>query len=224
MGDFIFTKTRGMIIINKSKINKWLSVVALLAIGVSVYLMIQYYVIGANRSAFVLQKLNEINLHAIWYVMLYTHITTAIIAISIGWLQFISKLRAKSYRLHKIIGRIYSGCIVFSGISGIYLSFYAIGGLISTFGFLMLSLAWLYTLYQAIKSIVVRKDAVTHKKWMTRNFALTFAAVTLRIYLPVSMLLFGTEYFNEYYQVIAWLCWVPNLFVAELILKKQHQK
>lgn len=208
--------------INKLKVNKWLSVVALMAIGISVYFMIQYFVIGADGSAFVLNKLNEMNLNSIWYVMLYTHVTTAIIAISIGWIQFISKLRAKSYRLHKIIGRIYSGCIVLSGISGIYLSFYATGGLISTLGFLMLSLAWLYTLYQAIRAIAVRKDIIAHKKWMTRNFALTFAAVTLRIYLPVSMLLFGTEHFNEYYQAIAWLCWVPNLFVAELILKKQH--
>lgn len=208
--------------ITKLKVNRWLSLIAFLAIGISVYLMIQYFAIGADGSAFVLDKLNEMNLRYIWYVMLYTHITTGIIAISTGWMQFIRKLRAKSYRLHKIIGRIYSGCIVFSGISGIYLSLYATGGLISTFGFLLLSLAWLYTLYQAIRAIAVRKDPIAHQKWMTRNFALTFAAVTLRIYLPVSMLLFGTEHFNVYYQAITWLCWVPNLFVAELILKKQH--
>ncbi|MMZ69505.1 hypothetical protein D1872_323530 [compost metagenome] len=56
---------------------------------------------------------------------------------------------------------------------------------------------------------------------MTRNYALTFAAVTLRIYLPVSMLIFGLEHFNDYYRVIAWLSWIPNLIVAELILKRQ---
>ena len=46
-----------------------------------------------------------------------------------------------------------------------------------------------------------------------RNFALTFAAVTLRVYLPTSMAL-GVP-FESAYPLIAWLCWVPNLLVAE---------
>ncbi|MNI25179.1 hypothetical protein D3C73_788180 [compost metagenome] len=203
------------------KVNKWLGVVAFLGIGVSLYLAIQYLWFGANQAAFVLDKWNEMQLLDLWYVMLYIHIITAIVAISIGWLQFISKLRAKSTRFHKMIGRIYSGCVVLSGLSGIYLSFYATGGLISSIGFFLLSLSWLYTLIRGIRAISVNKDRIAHQKWMTRNYALTFAAVTLRIYLPVSMLIFGLEYFNEYYRVIAWLCWIPNWIVAELILKRQ---
>lgn len=201
--------------------NKWLSVVAFLGIGVSLYLAILYFGIGANHAPFVLNKWNEMNLLDLWYVMLYTHIITAIVAISVGWLQFISKLRAKSPRIHKIIGRVYSSCIVLSGISGIYLSFYATAGVISSIGFLLMSLSWLYTLLQGIRAIAVNKDRIAHQKWMTRNYALTFAAVTLRIYLPVSMLIFGLEHFNDYYRVIAWLSWIPNLIVAELILKRQ---
>lgn len=51
---------------------------------------------------------------------------------------------------------------------------------------------------------------------MTRSFALTYAAVTLRIYLPVSMIV-GLE-FAQAYPVIAWLCWLPNLGVAQLLI------
>jgi hypothetical protein len=51
-----------------------------------------------------------------------------------------------------------------------------------------------------------------HRAWMIRNFALTTAAVTLRIYLPVSMLA-GIP-FGIAYPVVAWLCWLPNLFAA----------
>lgn len=203
------------------KINTRLGVVAFLAIGVSLYFAIQYFWFGADKAEFVLNKWNEMQLLDLWYVMLYIHIITAIVAISIGWLQFISKLRAKSNQIHTIIGKIYSGSIVLSGLSGIYLSFYATGGLISSIGFFLLSMSWLYTLIQGIRAIAVNKDRIAHQKWMIRNYALTFAAVTLRIYLPVSMLIFGTEHFNEYYRVIAWLCWVPNLIVAELILKRQ---
>ena len=53
---------------------------------------------------------------------------------------------------------------------------------------------------------------------MIRNFALTFAAVTLRIYLPASMAA-GIE-FGVAYRAIAWLCWVPNVVVAELLFNK----
>jgi hypothetical protein len=49
---------------------------------------------------------------------------------------------------------------------------------------------------------------------MIRSFALTFAAVTLRLYLPFPMI-WGFE-FIEGYRIIAWLCWVPNLLIAEL--------
>ena len=45
---------------------------------------------------------------------------------------------------------------------------------------------------------------------------LTFAAVTLRIYLPLSDLV-GID-FDVAYPVIAWLCWVPNVIVAERLL------
>jgi Predicted membrane protein (DUF2306) len=51
---------------------------------------------------------------------------------------------------------------------------------------------------------------------MIRSYSLTFAAVTLRIYLPVA-LASGVP-FEIAYPAIAWLCWVPNLFVAERAL------
>jgi len=80
------------------------------------------------------------------------------------------------------------------------------------YGFASLAVLWLYTGFRACVSI--RKGAVVdHNKWMLRNFALTFAAVTLRIYLPISMLI-GLE-FSATYPVIAWLCWVPNIAFVE---------
>jgi hypothetical protein len=51
---------------------------------------------------------------------------------------------------------------------------------------------------------------------MIRSFALTFAAVTLRLYIPASEAL-GLA-FEPAYLAIAFLCWVPNLAAAELDL------
>lgn len=212
--------------VNPRKSKAWVvRVAAFLGIGVSLYLAVQYLGFGTDSSAFVQNKLNSgPPLNGLWYFMLYVHITTAIIAISTGWVQFVRKFRERSIRLHTIIGRIYSACIVLSGIAGIYLSFYATGGIVSGTGFFMLSILWLYTLYRAIHAITIKQDRYAHRIWMTRNYALTFAAVTLRIYLPLSILLFGFEHFNVYYQIIAWISWVPNLMVANLLLPSQTSK
>jgi hypothetical protein len=57
-----------------------------------------------------------------------------------------------------------------------------------------------------------------HRRWMIRSFALTFAAVTLRIYMPLSGLMHLDM--DQAYRAIAWLAWVPNLILAELYLRR----
>ena len=83
----------------------------------------------------------------------------------------------------------------------------------------MLATLWLLATGTAYRHIRAG-DRVSHRRWMIRSYALTFAAVTLRIYLPLS-LAFGLP-FGPAYQTIAWLCWVPNLVVAEWIILRQR--
>ena len=66
-------------------------------------------------------------------------------------------------------------------------------------------------------TLAMRGVRVAHRRWMIRSIALTLAAVTLRIQIPVSMML--DIPFDTAYPVIAWLCWVPNLVVAEMIVR-----
>jgi uncharacterized membrane protein len=78
----------------------------------------------------------------------------------------------------------------------------------------MLAVFWIVTAvfaYIRIRSY----DLESHRRWMIRNYSLTFAAVTLRLWLPILMG-FGNE-FPEAYATVAWLSWVPNLIVAEII-------
>ena len=58
-----------------------------------------------------------------------------------------------------------------------------------------------------------------HRRWMIRSFAMTFAAVTLRLYLPIAPIL-GYD-FVDGYRLTAWSSWIPNLIVAELWLRRQ---
>jgi hypothetical protein len=58
----------------------------------------------------------------------------------------------------------------------------------------------------------------SHRRWMIRNYSLTFAAVTLRLWIPILMVA-GND-FPSTYTTVAWLAWVPNLIVAELIASR----
>ena len=65
-------------------------------------------------------------------------------------------------------------------------------------------------------------DLEAHREWMIRNYALTFAAVTLRLWLPFLMLI-GFA-FTTAYITVAWLCWVPNLIAVELYISSAKAK
>lgn len=54
---------------------------------------------------------------------------------------------------------------------------------------------------------------------MYRNYALTYAAVTLRFALP-AIIANGVP-FEAAYQTIAWMCWVPNLIFVDWILARK---
>jgi uncharacterized membrane protein len=144
---------------------------------------------------------------------IYTHVFASMVALTLGPLQFSARMRSAHPALHWWLGRLYLGIgVLVGGLAGLYMAFFAFGGLASRMGFAGLALAWLYSGFRAYRAIRAR-DVAAHRRWMVRNFALTFAAVTLRLWLPASVAA-GVP-FELAYPVIAWLCWVPNLLVAE---------
>jgi hypothetical protein len=89
-------------------------------------------------------------------------------------------------------------------------------GWVTHVGFGLLALLWLFTTARGYISIRSHDEA-RHRAWMIRSYSLTLAAVTLRIYLPISLAL-GVP-FASAYQVISWACWVPNIILAEWIVR-----
>jgi hypothetical protein len=96
---------------------------------------------------------------------------------------------------------------------------YAFGDFPARLGFASLAVLWLFTSFMAYKSIRA-KNVQVHSEWMIRSYALTLAAVTLRMWLGI-FLGIGME-FTEAYPAVAWFCWVPNLIVAEWIINKSR--
>lgn len=180
------------------------------ALGVSAYAAFAYGFMPLGSLVHPDMKLNFLAHKA----GIYTHVFASIVALSLCPFQFSTWLRGTRPRLHRLIGRTYFGVgIALGGLSGLYMSAFAFGGPVAKIGFACLAACWLFTGLRAFQAIR-RGDVVEHRKWIVRNVSLTLAAVTLRIYLPVSIIA-GIP-FELSYPVVAWLCWIPNLLVAEL--------
>ena len=153
--------------------------------------------------------------------MLITHVSTAMLAILIGPFQFLPGLRkGRLLKIHRWLGRAYLLSVLFGGISGLYMAQFAYGGIITELGFATLACLWLYSGYRAYRDIR-NKNIEGHREWMIRNYALTLAGLMLRVWVPLSIPT-GID-FTTAYRFIGWLCWVPNLLVAEWIVRRTRR-
>ena len=149
---------------------------------------------------------------------LIMHIVGSMLALIIGPFQFLPGIRKGRWlKVHRWLGRTYLLSVLFGGLGGLFMAQVSYGGIVTHLGFGALACLWLYTGYRAYRHIR-RKEIEGHRQWMIRNYALTFAGVMLRVWLPLSMGL-GAD-FTTAYVIIAWACWVPNLFVAEWIIRR----
>lgn len=186
-----------------------------LSLAVAVYAVVAYSVMPLGDAVHPDMKRVYLSHQA----GIYTHVFAASVALLLGPLQFSSKLRNRFRNAHRWLGRTYLGLgVLLGGLAGLYMSTFAYGGMIPRVGFACSALVWLYTGLQAYRAIR-RGQVAEHRKWMVRNFAVTFSAVTLRIYLGLATV--GGIPFDTTYLFIAWLSWVPNLIVAELLFNRQ---
>jgi uncharacterized membrane protein len=180
-----------------------------------------FYYIRSGNPGLLQQKPAELLASYFYRGSFYTHITFGGIALAIGWMQFSKKIRAWNVNLHRGMGKAYMTAVALSGIAGFTVAMSATGGLVSMAGFGLLAAVWLYTDFRGYRAI--RKlDIERHRAWMLRNYSLTFAAVTLRMYLPLATAVLHFDFIPSY-RVISWLCWVPNLIVAELLIRRPQK-
>jgi hypothetical protein len=182
-----------------------------------------YFYYYNNPEYNFLAKKQEVVFNVFWRTAFYIHITGGMLALLLGPFQFIKKLRNKWITWHRASGKLYLVAIlVLAGPSGLFMAFYAEGGAVAVVGFCIMAFLWMYTTYMAYETIR-KKNVTAHRAWMTRSFALTFAAVTLRLYVPIASAVFHVPGF--YVEASsAWVSWVPNLIVAEILIRTLAKK
>ena len=191
----------------------WIVLVVLaLLVG---YIPISYLLYGINEGYLALKSQAVVN-SKMWQVVLYTHIITGGIAILIGWVQFSKFLQKKWMDLHRTIGKTYIISALICSISGIYVSFFAIGGLIAALGFITVACLYFYTTLEGFLSIK-KGQIIQHQNFMTYSYAFCLSAVSLRLS-TTAVYFLNLDYISSY-QVIAWTAWLPNLMIAYWINK-----
>jgi Predicted membrane protein (DUF2306) len=156
-----------------------------------------------------------------WNIGFYTHIILGGLALLTGWPQFLSGLRDRRPVMHRRMGLVYLVAVLGNSLAGIGIGFFVTGGLIAAAGFISLGVIWFTTTLLAF--LAIRKgEVLRHQALMTYSYAATFAAVTLRVWLPILMKIFGG--FETAYLIVAWLCWVPNLLVARWIVGRAERE
>ncbi|MEJ2816174.1 DUF2306 domain-containing protein [Caulobacter sp. CCG-8] len=149
------------------------------------------------------------------------HVAGAATALLVGPLQFLPWVRRRFPALHRTLGRVYViGCLA-GGVGGLVMAFGSTAGPIATVGFASLAVCWITANVQGWRLAVARRFD-DHRAWMLRSFAMTFAAVSLRIYIVVLPMMGVAEI--DAYRASAFLAWIPNLLLVELYLRGRRER
>lgn len=144
------------------------------------------------------------------------HFFAAGLALLLVPLQLGAWLRRRAPRAHRLGGWIYVAAVAIGAGSGLSLAANAQGGIAGMLGFTTLSLLWPVVTAIGIGHAIAGNTAA-HRRWMCRSIALTTGAITLRLILATGLVLQWP--FLPVYVAAAWLSWMFNLAVCELILR-----
>jgi uncharacterized membrane protein len=144
-----------------------------------------------------------------------THMIAAPIALLVGPFQFLATVRARKPAVHRWLGRIYVAACLIAAVSALATAPFASGGPIAGLGFGILAAAWIAATVGAWNA-ATKRNFTLHRRLMRYSFAMTFAAVTLRLQIPIGVMYFG---FRDYATLSVWLAytsWIPNVIAVWL--------
>jgi uncharacterized membrane protein len=143
------------------------------------------------------------------------HVAGAATALLVGPLQLLPRLR-RNRALHRLLGRVYVISCLIGGAAGFVVAFGSTAGPIATLGFASLAVTWITVNILGWRAALARRFD-DHRAWMIRSFAMTFGAVTLRLYI-VLLPMAGVSFLDAY-RASSFLAWIPNLILAEFYLR-----
>jgi len=167
---------------------------------------------------FLTTKSDETNDNPWFRLGFYVHITTSLIVLVLGLLQWLPVVAQRGPRLHRWLGYGYVvGILGLAAPSGLILAKFANGGLVAQVGFTLQCVVWWLTTWLAYRAARQRAWP-RHVQWQVRSYAVTLAALALRGESYFMFYVYGTKPI-ETYLTVTWLSWVGNLILAEALLE-----
>lgn len=190
------------------------ALLAVAGVGVAVYSAIPY--LGFNPALTRIPLNDALPWH---YLSIAVHGLPGTVVLLIGPFQFVPAIRNRYPALHRVLGRAYLLGVLVGGIVAILAALASTSGLAAQTGFLLLAAGWLYTGFMAYRTARQRQFAL-HRVWMIRNYALSFAAVLLRVGIVLGQLYTarypdGPITFEQTYTTSVWSSVLISYLVAE---------
>ncbi len=157
-----------------------------------------------------------------WYLpFYYSHVLVSAFILVFG-LFLVSGWGRRWLKLHRALGYFYvMGILFFAAPGGLVMSLFIGRGPWVLASFLVQVTLWIYFTATAFRRIRAR-EVEEHRAWMWRSFALTFAAVTLRLYTLAFS--FSTDLGEPTaYAALAWASWLPNWLIVEWMLYREKR-
>lgn len=191
----------------------WRATVVLLAAYIAIT-SVQRYVTGSEPPP------PPIVANAFANPFLFLHVVASVIALLVGPLQFVRRVRTRWPAFHRLTGRLYVLACAVGAPTGLVLALGTTAGPIAGAGFAIQALLWPAFTWLGWRAAVERRFG-DHREWMLRSYAATAGAITLRLMLPTAVLLLGLD-FMPAYRVIAWLSWATNLLLIEYHIRRRR--
>ena len=168
------------------------------------------------------------------FPLLLTHIFAGAVALTLGPLQLLRRLRRRRL-VHRYLGRVYLFAGVFpASVAGIGLAMLTTAGPVAAAGLAVGDVLWFGTAVLGYRTARAQRYR-DHERWMLRNLALTFAAVTFRgwlgLFIALQLPWLGSVYggdfgrlFHTAYDIAAWGAFIPNVAVVSLYLRAHSSR
>lgn len=182
------------------------------------YALVKNYLIDPGAVGFLSHKTGlkrELNL-PVWLNVMYVHVAFACIAMASGLVNFSNRFFEKSRRFHRINGYVYIVSVLLVVLTSGYMAPYATGGKISSMGFNVLNMTWLFISITALIQIK-KKRMIRHRNWMIRSYAFCFTNMSIHLITSLFHQGFGFVYITSYtigiYGSIALLLVIPEIII-----------
>ena len=161
-----------------------------------------------DRTSFLRQRYSVIP----WLML--AHGIPGVLALLLGVFQFSSRLRHRYLQLHRVMGRIYVGCVAISAPVAIAVSI-SLPTITLTMASVIQASGWLVT--TATGLYCVRTGRIQqHREWMMRSypFAMVFIVVRAIVAIPAIARMGELGLATVVWSVIATACFLPSFVIA----------